>query len=394
MNTLETVPLRTTARDWSMSLLYQNVIEQANAGVRSEPVRKALAPQVSDTDRQALSAAALEFMQDAVMALNSEGVVTTANPAFQAMFGLAPADIVGRTFAETMIERPELEEFNDTIVDAIHQPDNTIARDIEVRRDGIRRYLSVRTNLLTMPGKRGYHGLIAVVSDETSRVQALRTQTEYARLMLAIVASLAVSLLATSAMFKNLKVSELAGGVSLEWVLVSWGYLLVSAIPSLIYIWISGLPLSTVGLTTKNWRRSVGESLLASLAIGLLLLGIASYLRTSSGSAPDDPLFKWNFILSLGGISYALHSVLQEFVARGVMLSSVRRLLPNKSNFLSILLVAIVFSAFHAAWGYSIVVFTFLSSFIFGWMYLRQGNLIGVSILHFIVGSLLFAINF
>lgn len=154
-------------------------------------------------------------MRDAVMSLDPQGIVTAVNPAFEAIFDVTASELVGRSFAETMIEHPELEAFNDTVFDAVTDPSNTATHDIVVKRGGERRYLSVRTNLLRMPDTSARHGLIA----------------------------------------------------------------------------------------------------------------------------------------------------------------------------------AIVFSAFHAAWGFTLVLFTFVSSFLFGWMYNRHGTLIGVSILHFLLGTVIFVLG-
>ena len=100
-------------------------------------------------------------MRDAVMSLDPQGIVAAVNSAFEAIFDVTASELVGRSFAETMIEHPELEAFNDTVFDAVTDPSNTATHDIVVKRGGERRYLSVRTNLLRMPDTSARHGLIA-----------------------------------------------------------------------------------------------------------------------------------------------------------------------------------------------------------------------------------------
>ncbi len=341
-------------------------------------------------DRDRLSARTLEYMRDAVMIVDNNGIIVSVNPAFQALFNLKGSAVVGKTFVNAMIERTEFTEFTDTLLQAIYEPDKTITRDVLVTPDGEKRYLSVRTSVLAPDSHVRDHGLIAVVSDETDRVRFLRSQTELGRVLLTVIVSFALSLLATNFLVSDVHFADLRGTRSFQLIIVPWGYMVLLALPSLVYIIRARIPLSSFGVTVKNWQRALAESAAVFICISIILAAMAFFLHTREQNIRLVKDLDFNLFFLLSQLFYLPHSYLQEFIARGVLQTSIRRLLYSQSELWAIFIAAIVFSSMHAAWGYPVVFFTFISSFVFGWLFSRHKTLIGVGLLHWGLGVVLF----
>jgi membrane protease YdiL (CAAX protease family) len=84
---------------------------------------------------------------------------------------------------------------------------------------------------------------------------------------------------------------------------------------------------------------------------------------------------------------YALLSPVQEFVARGLMQGALAKMLTGPQVPLkSILLANAVFSVSHQHLGLAYALAVFVPGLFWGWLYHRQGSLLGVSISHVIIG--------
>ena len=92
---------------------------------------------------------------------------------------------------------------------------------------------------------------------------------------------------------------------------------------------------------------------------------------------------------------YFIHSYAQEFLARGVMQVGLCELREVKDStlrtFIAICMASLAFGITHTPFGFPVVMATILSGIIFGYLYIRTHNLIGVTLFHFFSGMLFFA---
>ena len=85
---------------------------------------------------------------------------------------------------------------------------------------------------------------------------------------------------------------------------------------------------------------------------------------------------------------YVPHSYLQEFIARGVSQTLLVRFLDDKRGFRSATIIALIFADIHVYISWlATAVGAFLFGVLFGLIYLRQKNLIGVTLVHLAVGT-------
>lgn len=113
----------------------------------------------------------METLYDGVMVVGFDGSVRMANVAVCRMFGLDPAETVGRSFGELFIVLEGFDEFTQIILDAVAERGDVARRVTRVRAGGELRSLSVTTSCLTVGEARV--ALVVVVSDITE-VRELR----------------------------------------------------------------------------------------------------------------------------------------------------------------------------------------------------------------------------
>jgi CRP/FNR family transcriptional regulator, cyclic AMP receptor protein len=154
----------------------------------------------------------------------------------------------------------------------------------------------------------------------------------------------------------------------------------------------SQLPKRIFGLTTRNWKAAIRESL-AWTAVVISAMIVAKWILIRSVSRYADlPLFDFEFTqqkyLGLNFLLYGLHSPIQEFIARGVLQGSLSHFFKGKNvAFRSVLISNALFSATHVhLLGGLLGVIVFVPGLFWGWLYSRHETLIGVSISHVLIG--------
>lgn len=165
---------------------------------------------------------------------------------------------------------------------------------------------------------------------------------------------------------------------------------------ALLSAWIirnSRFPLHTFGLTMARWRWVLGDALVWTLVF-CAVATIAKWVAVTTVDAYGElsVIDPW---VSPRGLSatlvvYALYVVLspvQEFIARGMLQGSLQKLLAGRNVTLkAVILSNAVFSISHQHLGVGYALIVFLPGLFWGWMYHRQGSLLGVSLSHIIIG--------
>lgn len=164
-----------------------------------------------------------------------------------------------------------------------------------------------------------------------------------------------------------------------------WSYLLIIIFALLAYLRFDFSRLSEFGITLTNWKKS----LMHGFAVGIILTGIVFGLFKGYVALGHEHKMHSDWIkafFSLGIFNYFIHSFLQEFVARGFLLNSLRNFYRDQPTYFSILLSSFLFGAFHFTFGIVAAALTFLSGIIFGYLYVKDKNLLGVTIAHTLAG--------
>ncbi len=151
----------------------------------------------------------------------------------------------------------------------------------------------------------------------------------------------------------------------------------------------SNLRLIDFGLTFTGWKRSVIESLIVSGAF-ILLLVLIKYLcnRYFPGLFRETKLFDLSYF-GFTYITYLVVAPLQEFICRGAVQGTLEKILDLRyRGFFAVLVTTFLFGAVHMMSSLNLAVVSFVTGWLWGWMYHRQKNLVGVSLSHFLIGNI------
>ncbi|MEG1430985.1 MAG: adenylate/guanylate cyclase domain-containing protein [Oscillospiraceae bacterium] len=102
-------------------------------------------------------------MSDGVITIGFDGILTSVNPAAGRILAAEPTELIGQPFALCFFDRPENDAFNQTILDAVYNPDASHRNVVPYSTGTVTRQLHVTTSYLRKDGEK--LGVIAVLSD-------------------------------------------------------------------------------------------------------------------------------------------------------------------------------------------------------------------------------------
>jgi len=150
----------------------------------------------------------------------------------------------------------------------------------------------------------------------------------------------------------------------------------------------SSLSWNDFGLTLTGAKKSIVESLAISVSI-MVILSLVKYalIVAHPDKFPDKRIIEWEYF-DYTYITYLVIAPLQEFITRGVVQSSLQRLLVGRSKvLLAIVITSFLFGSLHVFSSIYLAIAATVTGWLWGWMYYRHKNLVGVSISHFLIGN-------
>lgn len=207
----------------------------------------------------------------------------------------------------------------------------------------------------------------------------------------------------------SLSIAMKYGSVLASTTLVTVPFLIIFLLLSIYFLKVSQMPMSFFGLTMKNWRYAVFDSLRFTIPALLVLLlfkwVLIEYVPRYSGEALFNPFGALNpqarqtatvWTLVFFASVYSLFSIGQEFLSRGLFQGAMIYFLPDRyKKWGSILLANVAFSAMHMHISMAMAIVVFVPGLLWGWLYSRSQSLVGVSLSHILIGVVgAFVINF
>jgi CRP/FNR family cyclic AMP-dependent transcriptional regulator len=167
----------------------------------------------------------------------------------------------------------------------------------------------------------------------------------------------------------------------------------------------SGLPFAAFGLTLRNWRPALREALLWTVLTCALATLFKMGLIWGSASFADQRLFNLSGILDprtswldlraslVLAILYAAAAPLQEFIVRAGLQTSLQRCLVGPSVTARAIVVSnALFASAHLHLSVSFAIFAFFPGLLWGTLFARQRNIVGVSVSHILCGWFAFLV--
>lgn len=176
---------------------------------------------------------------------------------------------------------------------------------------------------------------------------------------------------------------------------ISIPILIVFAVGVVRTIQTSPWPPRVYGFTLAHWQRHAMEAVLWSLPVlGLIVLIKWLALRYVPG-LENQPLFDlglstgltgWQ--LALAALAYCLFTPVQETIARCAIQTSLQILLTHKHRIRdAIFLSNLTFSVTHIHISLTLALAVFPLGLFWGWMFARQGSMVGSSVSHALIGT-------
>jgi hypothetical protein len=162
---------------------------------------------------------------------------------------------------------------------------------------------------------------------------------------------------------------------------------------------VSGYPLATFGITTDRLGRVVAEGALSALPLVALLTALKWAVLRFGPARADALLFDYRGVFARLGarqflvilVVYMVFTSVQELIVRGALQSALQRFLVSKRRTLTAIVVSnILFSVVHMHLSPAFALAVFPLGLYWGWLYLRQHHLAGVTTSHLVVGVYLF----
>ena len=182
----------------------------------------------------------------------------------------------------------------------------------------------------------------------------------------------------------------LAGEMSpVQEVAASWAYILTFLGPVVYYFNQSrDIALSDFGFTLDRWPQQVSEGVTAAALLTFVMIPVKAQFYAGS-----DALFSFRTMQSystlLFWVFFALylpHSFLQEFLARGLIQGALHRFMAESPDWVPVVVAAFLFGIGHVHYSYGFAGVTFVTSLLFGTLYMRHRSLVGVTIMHYLAG--------
>jgi membrane protease YdiL (CAAX protease family) len=162
---------------------------------------------------------------------------------------------------------------------------------------------------------------------------------------------------------------------------------IITIVICVIFIKKSGLPLSDFGLTLKNTPRALKEAAIATVISMAAIISI-KYSLILLNIIPDQKVLEFSRLNYFYAIYFGV-AILQEFISRGVMLSTIYSVTTSSNpKFWAIIISSLLFGTSHLHISVTFAFASIIGGLLWGYLYLRTKNLVGISISHFLIGSL------
>lgn len=154
-------------------------------------------------------------------------------------------------------------------------------------------------------------------------------------------------------------------------------------------------PPSYWGLTFRGGKRALIESMLITIVLAALMIGLKYYLvNTPGNSFSGQAVFVYSATM-LQLFFYLINSFMQEFICRGFVQTNTEKMLTGKYKApIAVITTSMLFGVVHMHLSGTTILVTIFAGIFFGFLYLRHRTLVGVTIAHFVLGELLFDLGF
>lgn len=330
----------------------------------------------------------LRDLSDGIMVVDTSGTVVHVNPAAAALLGMTE-DLQGRKYASLMAgDREENLPFHQMLIDAVENKEALHRRNVDyIRPDGGRSVLEVTSSWSEDGNERPE--VILTMSDRSEEQRHRKKMIDASVCYNYILCVVCLWVFVTA--IWNFLGQPVSTSVLSKTISVVTLLLMIPAKLHADFTWKDfGLNFNRVG------RNILVDSVIGVGALGLLCLVKLVLMKKLPGFFPDGrPFFDFGKYTMLDHLLYLVEVACQELVTRGIVHEVLRHLMQNRyKEVTSILVSSLIFGAMHIHVGLVYMLGAALLLGALGLLYRRQGNIWGLCIPHFILGSALGILDF
>lgn len=338
---------------------------------------------VTKTQKQTI----FENMSDGIITVTADGLINYVNSAATQIFDLSEESLVGQSFAETLLSSHKNKAFNRLFKKCSKKNCPSSKETATYTTPEGQKHLRITISLVKQSTSAdSEYGMLILVEDISDAENLKQHERDCALLFAGIVICITLYLSAWSLIRFTLHIPLKA----------SFYTLMIEAMTLILFleiIFFTSFSLKDVGLIPrrKNILSNIKQTATICLfAIAVLLVG-KLFLRVLG--APVKQNFMGGSVH--GAVTYLFTALLQEFLARGVIQTSVKNLMRVKHQIpVSIFLTSMLFTLMHLPYGFIFMMGAFLLSIALGILFEQQKTIWGCFFLHWSIGYLAMCLFF
>lgn len=325
-----------------------------------------------------------ENMSDGVMTVDAEGIITYFNSACANIFGIDnPGNITGMAFASCFMSNKKNRAFNKLFDSCINNNERPERTNVRYRSGNEIKHFNIAVSLIQPDNKdlsvqTGFPGMIILIEDTTDKFTLRQHEHDCAYIFAGLIICTSLFLFAWSLLRFTLHIYLRSSTYTFIIECITFALFLE-------IVFMTSFSMRDIGLVPKlnTLKKNCIETLaIAAVACSLLLL---SKVILNFIGIRIKPYFIGGSLH--GAYVYIFTSFVQEFLARGVIQTSVKYLMRVKyQKTFGIILTSLLFSLMHIPLGFYFMLGALLLSLALGYIYERHGNIWGCVFLHWCCG--------
>lgn len=336
-----------------------------------------------------LSSRITRDITDGLIVLDLHGNIVLSNKSAIDILGNEQIG-VGTKYAEIMMadENSQNDAFHQFLLDAIYDKNKPhFGNLVYFRPDGSKRVLHVVSSFLFREDMTVQEGAVIQISDITE-VATLKEKVDDSAKVFVILMSALCLWVITCYLWEIIDnpISDTVMTQVVEFFGIGLFYYLYKY---------TSITIRDMGLGIKNLGKAICFDVILTAICLTILVAIKLYMIRTGYFDASEPFLLFNEFDWACWI-YPLTVVIQEFLTRGVIHESIRRIIPGKySTTLSIIVSSLFFATLHIYKGLVFTAGAFCLLSIFGIMYNKQKSIWGLCIPHLMLGwaiTLLFGV--
>lgn len=338
----------------------------------------------------------LNTMQDGVISVNKTGMVTYINEVAERLVATEKTEIIGHRLAEKFFENEKNDDFIQTVVDAVCEPDRIISKKINYwYENGEGKCFFVKTSVIKDEEnqKQGVTFLISDITEDEEQKRRIHDLT--------VNFVLFIGLLCSYVFFYAM--TKMVWGDSFPKALYNWLIMLISLVLTVFLSYSTSKKFSFTFLKVGKDRFKHDMKFVVGFCLGatLLMIVVKLVLMYSIPGIfpPNKPFFNYYRFLPSGMTVahslYFLTSFFQEVLARKVAQETMEEIFVGaKGSIIAVFISSIMFGVLHLHYGFFFMVGCFLYLTVLGFYYRKNRNIWNCVILHLVLGDLFVGFGF